>query len=101
VKSYFARLRDRQHLRKLNKQKQELIGSTPRCGDVKARVRWLNAALHRAIKNGDRAEAERLEPLCFAAREEFKALLAFGNAGNNPGVMIPKAVAQSSEAAYR
>jgi hypothetical protein len=36
MKSFFGRLRDRQHLKKLNKEKQELIGSTPRCGDTKA-----------------------------------------------------------------
>jgi hypothetical protein len=82
MKSFFRRLRDRQHLRKLNKEKHGLIGPTPRCGDTKARVRWLNAALHRAIKSGDLAEVERLTPLCFAAREEFKALLAFKDTEN-------------------
>jgi hypothetical protein len=82
VKSYFGRLRDRRHLRKLNKEKHELIGPTPRCGDTRARVRWLNAALHRALKNGDRTEVERLTPLCLAARKEFEALLAFKHTEN-------------------
>jgi hypothetical protein len=75
MKSFFARLRDRRHVQKLNKEKEELIGPTPRCGDVEARVRWLNAALARATKNRDHAEVERLTPLVLAAREEFKALL--------------------------
>jgi hypothetical protein len=69
-------------LRKLNKEKHELIGPMPRCDDAKDRIRWLNAALARAIKNGDRAEVERLTPLCFAAREEFKTLRAFENSEN-------------------
>jgi hypothetical protein len=85
MKSFFARLRERRLLRKLNKEKQELIGSTPRCGDTEARVRWLNAALHRAIKNRDRAEIERLTPLCSAAREEFTALLASKGAEEKRG----------------
>jgi hypothetical protein len=98
MKSYFPRLRDRHHLRKLNKEKKELIGLTPRCGDTKARVRWLNAQLALAVKNNDHAEVERLTPICVAARKEYTALLAIENAGSNPGVEIAKAVAQSSEA---
>ena len=82
MKSFFTRLRDRRNLRKLNKEKHELIAPTPRCDDAEARVRWLNAALHRAIKNGDRAEVERLTPLAIAAREEFKALQAENQQGN-------------------
>jgi hypothetical protein len=82
VKSYFGRLRDRQHLRKLQKERNELIARQPRWDDTKARVCWLNAALHRATKNGDRAEVERLTPLVFKAREEFKTLLAFENSEN-------------------
>jgi hypothetical protein len=98
VKNLFTRPRDRQHLRKLNKEKHELIGPTPRCGDTKARVSWLNAQLALAVKNNDRAEVERLTPLCLGAREEFKALVAFEDAGKNPQVEIAKTVAQSSEA---
>jgi len=82
MKRFFTRLRDRRHMRKLNREKHELIAPAPRCGDTRARVAWLNAALARAIKNGDRAEVERLTPLCLAAREEFRALLAFKDAEN-------------------
>jgi hypothetical protein len=82
MKGYFGRLRDRRHLRKLNKEKQQLIGPTPRWSDTEARVRWFNEALHRAMKNGDHAEVERLTPLCLAARVDFKALLAFKDAEN-------------------
>jgi hypothetical protein len=82
MKSYFTRLRDCQHLRKLNKEKQELIGPAPRCNDAEARVRCLNVALHRAIKNGDQAEVERLTPICLAARAEFRTLVAFKDAEN-------------------
>jgi hypothetical protein len=75
MRSSFTRPRDRQHLRKLNKERRELIAPTPRSADAEARVRWLNAELHRATKSGDRAEVERLTPICLAAREEFKEVL--------------------------
>lgn len=82
MKSFFSRRRDRHHLRKLNKEKHELIAPTSRCDDAETRVRWLNAQLALAVKNHDRAEIERLTPLCLAAREEFKQLLAIKDAGN-------------------
>jgi hypothetical protein len=82
MKSYFTRLRERQHLRKLKKERRELLARQPHWDDTRARVRWLNAQLALAVKNNDRAEAERLMPLCVAAREEFKALLAFEDAEN-------------------
>jgi hypothetical protein len=82
MKSYFTRLRERQHLRKLKKERHELLARQPHWDDTRARVRWLNAQLALAVKNNDRAEAERLMPLCVAARDEFKALLAFEDAEN-------------------
>jgi hypothetical protein len=82
VKSFFSRLRDRQHLRKLQKERHELLARQPKWDDTRARVRWLNAQLALAVKNNDRAEAERLMPLCIAARDEFKKVLAFEDAEN-------------------
>jgi hypothetical protein len=82
MKSYFSRLRDRQRLRRLKKERNELVARQPHWDDTRARVRWLNATLALAVKNNDREEAERLMPLCIAAREEFKTLLAFEDAEN-------------------
>jgi hypothetical protein len=83
MKRFFTRLRDRQHLRKINKEKHELISPTPRYGYTEARVRWLNARLALAVKNNDLEEVERLKPLCVAAREEFQALLAANKLSND------------------
>jgi hypothetical protein len=82
MKSYFTRLRERQHLRKLKKERHELLARQPQWDDTRARVRWLNAQLALAVKNNDREEAERLMPLCIAAREDFKAILVFEDAEN-------------------
>jgi hypothetical protein len=78
VKTFFAKLRDRQHLRKLNKEKQELLGRKPHWDDTRSRVSWLNAQLARAEKQNSLEEAERLRPLVFAAREEFRLLCGKG-----------------------
>jgi hypothetical protein len=78
VKTFFAKLRDRQHLRKLNKEKQELLGRKPHWDDTRCRVSWLNARLALAIKSNDQEEIERLTPICHAAREEFRTLCSNG-----------------------
>jgi hypothetical protein len=83
MKILSARPRGRQHLRKLRgNERRELISPTPRYGYTEARVRWLNEALHRAIKIGDHTEVERLTPICLEARKEFEALLAFKDTEN-------------------
>ena len=74
MKTFSAKLRDRQHLRRLNKEKLELIGPTLPRDDTRERLAWPNTQLSRAVKNNDHAEIERLVPICHAAREEFKLL---------------------------
>lgn len=83
MKNLFRRLRERQHVRKLLKERNELIAPTPRYGYVEDRVRWLNAQLALAVKKNDPAEVERLTPLCVAAREEFRALVAANKLSND------------------
>jgi hypothetical protein len=82
MKSFFTRLRDRQHLRKLKKELAESLERKPHWEDTRDRVRWLNARLALAIKNNDREEAERVMPLCIAAGEEFEAILVLENSEN-------------------
>jgi len=72
-----SRQRDRRYIQKLNREKETLLPvSAPLRHDVRDRVAWLNAQLALATKNNDREEIERLEPICLAAREEFRALIA-------------------------
>ena len=68
-----ARRADRRHLKKLNKERAELLGPAVAHADTKARVEWLNAKLALAVKRNDCEEIERLTPLCLEAREELKA----------------------------
>jgi len=82
MRAFFGRTRDRQRLRRLRKERKKLLARKPQWDDTTARVRWLNAQLALAVKNDDRAEVERLTPLVSAAREDFKALLAFKDAEN-------------------